>query len=175
MRSDRDLTDTLRRTKAEEEKSTGGWLLPVLGRIVFVGGTIISALDHANPRPGSCTLTAFEILGIALFIAGLSLYIFARLTLGRLFSETVRIKPKHVLITKGLYRIIRHPIYLGEILLYISIPVIFSSLYGLVIMLTIIPMLLFRIRYEEKVLSSKFGLEYVEYARKTKKLIPYIY
>jgi hypothetical protein len=42
-------------------------------------------------------------------------------------------------------------------------------------MLVPIPMLFYRIRFEEKILVSRFGQEYHEYARKTKKLIPYVY
>jgi protein-S-isoprenylcysteine O-methyltransferase Ste14 len=51
-----------------------------------------------------------------------------------------------------------------------------NSLYGFVIMLVIIPpIILNRIRIEEKILVSRFGQEYLEYTHKTKKLIPYIY
>jgi protein-S-isoprenylcysteine O-methyltransferase Ste14 len=52
---------------------------------------------------------------------------------------------------------------------------IFESLYGFVVMLFIIPLLLNRIRIEEKVMVSRFGQEYLEYALRTKKLIPYVY
>jgi len=83
--------------------------------------------------------------------------------------------PEHKLITSGPYHLIRHPIYLGGILFGLSIPMISDSLYGFVIMLIPIPIVLHRIRIEEKVLVSRFGQEYLEYARKTKKLIPYIY
>lgn len=148
---------------------------PVLGRLVVVTCLIISALDIAILRHGRFTLTAVGILGVALFLAGLSLYGVVRLTLGRIFSEAVRILPGHKLITNGPYRIIRHPIYLGEILYGLSIPMMLSSLYGFVIMLALIPMLLHRIGIEEKILVSRFGQEYVEYAHNTKKIIPHIY
>jgi protein-S-isoprenylcysteine O-methyltransferase Ste14 len=171
------LTAASRRTSAEvpKEKSADGWLLPILGRIILVAGVIISALDHSITQYGKFAITAFGIFGVALFVVGLCLYAVARLTLGRLFSEVVRIKPEHRLITEGPYRIIRHLIYLGEIIIFLSIPIIFCSLYGFFVMLALIPLLLHRITIEEKVLSSRFGKEYEEYARKTKKLIPYIY
>jgi len=150
--------------KSQKEKSADRWLL-VVGRLVVVAGLVISALDIAILRHGRFTLTAVGVLGVALFLAGLSLYGVARLTLGRFFSEAVRIMPEHKLITNGPYRIIRHPIYLGEILYGLSIPMILGSLYGFVIMLALIPMLLHRIGIEEKVLVSRFGQEYVEYAQ----------
>ncbi len=160
---------------ADATQPADRWLLPVMGRLVVVAGLAFSALDIAILRHGRFIPTAFETPGIALFLAGLGLYVVARLTLGRFYSETVRIRPEHKLITNGPYRIIRHPIYLGVILFSLSIPMILGSLYGFVTILALIPMLLRRIRIEEKALVSKFGQEYLKYAHKTKKLIPYIY
>jgi protein-S-isoprenylcysteine O-methyltransferase Ste14 len=60
-------------------------------------------------------------------------------------------------------------------LLFLSIPLIFGSLYGFLIMPAIVPMLLYRIGYEEKVLAANFGQEYEDYARRTWKLIPFVY
>ena len=90
-------------------------------------------------------------------------------------SEAVRTTPEHKLITSGPYHLVRHPIYLGGILYGLSIPMIANSPYGFVIMLVPIPMLFCRIRFEEKILVSRLGQEYLEYARKTKKLIAYVY
>ena len=163
------------RKLADKPKSADRWLLPVLGRLVVVAGLTLSALDIAILRHGRLIPTTFGILGYALLLAGLGLYAVARLTLGRFYSETVRIMPEHKLITNGPYRIIRHPMYLGVILFSLSIPIILGSLYGFVTILALIPMLLYRVRIEEKALVSKFGQEYLEYAHKTKKLIPYIY
>jgi len=113
--------------------------------------------------------------GAVFLLGGLGLYVIARRALGELFSEVVRIIPEHKLVTTGPYRLIRHPIYLGEIFFGLSIPMILGSLYGFIIMLAPIPMLIYRIRIEEKTFVSRFGQEYLDYASKTKKLIPYIY
>lgn len=142
-------------------------------RLVLFSGLIISVLDFAI-RDGGFTLTATR-LGVTLFVVGLSIYVLARFTLRGFFSETLTIKPGHKLITNGPYRFIRHPIYLSEIFYFLSIPIFFSSHFGFVIMLALIPMLLYRIRIEERLLISKFGEEYMEYTRRTKKLIPYFY
>lgn len=151
------------------------WSLPVACRLIFITGLLVSALDHATHQQGNFVLTPTAILGIALFFVGLGLYFASRLYLGRFFSEKVRIRSDHKLITKGPYRYIRHPIYAGEMLYFLSIPLIFSSIYDFVIMLAIIPMLLYRIRCEEKVPSSKFGQEYEEYAHNTWRLVPFLY
>jgi len=87
----------------------------------------------------------------------------------------LRIVEKHQLVKDGLYRHIRHPIYLGETIRNLGLVLIFSSIYGLLIIATATIFLILRIRTEEKMLTEKFGEEYQEYQRKTKKIIPHIY
>ena len=131
-------------------------IFPIQGRLLFLAGLIVSALDSAIHHE-RFVLDATRILGFAIFVVGLSIYGIARFTLGRNFSEALRIKPDHKLIINGPYRFIRHPVYLGEILYFLSISIIFGSLYGFVIMVILIPMLLYRIKIEEKLLISTFG------------------
>jgi protein-S-isoprenylcysteine O-methyltransferase Ste14 len=174
---DRKLADSLRRSLREvreEEESIDRWF-PILSGIIWVVGVVVSVLDVMVLQHGRYSLTAVGIAGVAFLLAGLGVYAAARRTLGRFFSEAVRITLEHKLITSGPYHLVRHPIYLGEILYAVSIPMIANSLYGFVIMLLPIAMLFYRIRFEEKIMVSRFGQEYLEYARKTKKLIPYIY
>jgi protein-S-isoprenylcysteine O-methyltransferase Ste14 len=174
---DRKLADSLRRTVREvaEEKSADRWF-PILSGIIWLADIVVCVLDIVILQHGRYSLTYVGIAGVTLFIAGLGLIEVARRTLGKFFSEAVRILPEHKLITRGPYSLIRHPIYLGEILFVFSITMIANSLYGFVIMLVIIPpIILNRIRIEEKILVSRFGQEYLEYTHKTKKLIPYIY
>jgi protein-S-isoprenylcysteine O-methyltransferase Ste14 len=64
----------------------------------------------------------------------------------------VRLLPDHRLITYGIYRHIRHPGYLGELLLYFSVPLLLHSLYGFLVMTSLIPFILYRMRIEERVL-----------------------
>ena len=87
----------------------------------------------------------------------------------------LKIVKDHKLVTEGLYRHIRHPIYLGEILRNLGFVLIFSSVYGMLIVLLASVLLLFRIELEEKMLLVIFGEEYKEYRRKTKKIIPHIH
>lgn len=56
-----------------------------------------------------------------------------------------------------------------------AFPVILSSILGLVVMSLIIPYLLHRITLEEKMLVERFGAEYEEYMRQSKRLIPLVY
>lgn len=152
-----------------EGKPADRWF-QVGGRLLIIAVLVISALDKE-----AFVISDLWGLGAVLLVAGLTLNLVARLYLGRFYSEAVRIRPDHRLITTGPHHFIRHPIYLSVILFTLSAPVILGSLYGFLVALSLTPMLLHRIRIEEKFLFSKFGEEYVEYAHKTKRLIPYIY
>ena len=79
------------------------------------------------------------------------------------------------LVKDGLYKHIRHPLYLGEILRNFGIVSIFSSGYGILFIMIGTIFLLLRLNAEEEMLVEAFGSDYEDYQRKTKKLIPYIY
>ncbi len=73
----------------------------------------------------------------------------------------------------GIYSLVRHPIYLGVILVAIGISVISTSLFGFLIMSLLFPF--FLIRFEESLLNEEFGDAYRNYQEKTRKLISFIY
>src|SRR5713226_1275516 len=110
------------------------WLLPVLGRVVVIASLAVSVLDIRLLGDMRFILPDLGAFGFVLVLAGASLAIMGRLTLRRFYSERVRIRPDHRLITHGLYRFVRHPIYLGVLLFAFSAPLILRSLLGLVVM-----------------------------------------
>jgi len=158
-----------------DEQRTDRWLLPVLGRLVVVAGLAVSLVDVYLLGDKQFALPAVESSGFVLFAFGIALNIIARLTLGRFYSETVRIRPEHQLVMHGLYRFVRHPIYLGVLLFAVGAPLILGSLLGLIVMVALVPMLIIRIRLEERILAARFGNEYTKYAARTKRLIPFVY
>jgi len=85
------------------------------------------------------------------------------------------IREDHQLITHGIYRFTRNPIYLGAIMALVGIPVHVASLNGLLTSLVLIPIVLNRIRMEEELLTEEFQDAYREYRATTRKLIPFIY
>jgi protein-S-isoprenylcysteine O-methyltransferase Ste14 len=102
---------------------------------------------------------------IILVIAG---YL-ARKGLSAVFSE-VRETP--VVIREGVFRIVRHPIYLGAILTYLSLLVFFFSIASLVIWVIIILFYIYLCKHEEKLLTAKFGKEFEQYKLATPMLLP---
>jgi len=153
-------------------------LLPFL--ITTSVGFIVAILDFVFLQNLKFQVTA--LAGLLLLLIGGYVRGRARLELKNKagFSSLaatgrLQVIDKHQLVRDGLYKHIRHPIYLGETIRNLGIVLIFSSIYGLLFIAAATPLLLFRIRNEEKMLTKAFGEEYKEYQRKTKKIIPYIY
>jgi protein-S-isoprenylcysteine O-methyltransferase Ste14 len=121
------------------------------------------------------SLPVQSIAGLALIVFGFVLIFVGHFTLWRFYSSLLVIKTDHKLITHGVYRFVRHPIYLGTIMACIGFPVYTTSLLGAVIMSLMIPVFLIRIRMEEKLLIDEFGDAYRNYKETTNKLIPFIY
>jgi len=120
-------------------------------------------------------LPVHSTIGLALFIIGLIIMLVGQTTLWRNYSGTVLIRVDHQLITHGIYRFTRNPIYLGGIMAITGLPVYAASLYGFLAMLVLIPIILNRIRLEERLLTEEFGEVYQTYKETTKKLIPFIH
>jgi protein-S-isoprenylcysteine O-methyltransferase Ste14 len=118
---------------------------------------------------------AIRWLGVVLFAAGGALRLWPVVVLGNRFSGLVAIQPGHTLVTSGVYGVIRHPSYLGLLVNSLGWALAFRSGVGLLITAFIIPVLLARIRAEERLLHSQFGAEYAAYRARTSRLIPGLY
>ena len=84
-------------------------------------------------------------------------------------------KPEHRLITGGLYRFIRHPRYLGLLVMLLGFALVFNTWVGAAADLALLAALLWRISDEEKLLQREFGPAWEAYARRTPRLIPGIW
>lgn len=114
-------------------------------------------------------------IGLTLFVAGLTIMIVSQVTLWRNYSGFVVIKKGHQLITHGMYRFTRNPIYLGVLIVCAGLAVYAASVYGMLAVLAMVPIILFRITLEERMLAEHFGDEYEAYRNSAKRLIPFLY
>jgi protein-S-isoprenylcysteine O-methyltransferase Ste14 len=114
-------------------------------------------------------------VGIGLMIAGIVLRQWSIAVLGRYFSPTIGIQEGQAVVDRGPYRLVRHPSYTGLLIIYIGLGFVIQS-WGAVLVLVAYFAAAFgyRIHVEEAVLTSKLGDEYVAYAKRTKRLIPYV-
>lgn len=143
--------------------------------LVMSAGLVLSARDLVRQHGSLYVLSVQSVVGLALLGSGLTIMLVSQITLWRNYSATLVIKEDHQLITSGIYRFTRHPIYLGVIVGLMGIAVYASSLYGFLAMSAVIPVFLNRIRMEERLLTEAFGDTYREYRKATNKLIPFIY
>jgi protein-S-isoprenylcysteine O-methyltransferase Ste14 len=143
--------------------------------IVLIAGMGVSGWDLVRQQGNLHPFSIRNIVGLALIAVGLTIELIAQFTLRRFYSSTLVIRADHQLITHGIYRFVRHPIYLGAITGLFGVPVYVSSLYGLLTMSALIPIFLNRIRMEERLLTKEFGDAYQTYVDATSKLIPFIY
>ena len=113
-------------------------------------------------------------IGLAFFVLGLALAIWARLYLGRNWGMPMSQKVDPELITTGPYHSIRHPIYSGIILAMIG-TAIAVSVYWLVAVVLLGAYFVYSAVMEERLMTGLFPGSYPEYKRSTKMLIPFIF
>ncbi len=151
------------------------WAFIISTTLVFVLALLLTAWDFIELQKMIYSFGLLNAVGLFLFVTGTILRQVGKWTLGEYYSYGLRTLQDQKLIKHGVYKHIRHPITLAAFIYTPAIPLCFSSLYGFFLMLAIIPFFLYRIGIEEKMLIEKFGDEYREYMKKTKKLIPFIY
>lgn len=154
--------------------------------LVFTAGLVVSfmfgpgslmgkLLELARQPDKLIALSWQDILGLVLFVVGLTIAVTAVATLRGSYHSTLVIREDQRLVTHGIYRYTRHPVYLGVLIAILGIPIFNSSLYGFLIMTALIPIFLNRIRMEERLLTEEFGDAYRAYQERTSKLVPFIY
>jgi protein-S-isoprenylcysteine O-methyltransferase Ste14 len=155
------------------EDRTNRWVL-----IAFLAlGLLAGYLPAYTDRKDVWTLGGDMVrwLGVGLFAAGGVLRIWPLFVLGRRFSGLVAIQPGHTLVTTGVYRVIRHPSYLGLLVNALGWALVFRSAVGVLLTALMLLPLLARIRAEETLLRTQFGAEYNAYRARTSRLIPGLY
>lgn len=118
----------------------------------------------------------FPIAGLVFIVCGLIIRWLAIFSLKHQFTVDVSITKDHRIISKGVYRFVRHPAYAGSLLSFFGLGLFFANyLSMLVIFVPICSAFLYRIHVEEKTLIGAFGDEYLNYCRSTRRLIPGVF
>ena len=154
----------------EKERTQKGVI--ALSGVMFPAGFIVSALDF---RFGwSFVPPLAVIIASVLFLLGYGLYAEV-LRENAYLSRTVQVCEGQTVVSTGLYGIVRHPMYLATLFMFLPMPLILSSLWGLIPFSLYIPAIIIRIINEEKVLTNELD-GYAEYKTKVKyRLIPFIW
>lgn len=160
-----------KRLNAKEEESEQKTVI-VLSGLMFLAAFVVAGL---NDRFGWVVLPAGVSWAAAVvFLLAYALY--AEVLRENIWlSRTIEVQENQKVIDTGLYGIVRHPMYMSALFLFLSMPLVLGSVFSFGIMLLYIPIIAKRIRNEERVLEA--GLEgYAAYKRRVRyKVIPLVW
>lgn len=160
-----------KRLNAKEEEKEQKTVI-ALSAIVFLSAFVVAGL---NFRYGWIVLPSWvTYAATAVFLLAYALY-GEVLRENVWLSRTIEVQENQKVIATGLYGIVRHPMYMSTLLLFLSMPLVLGSVISFAILLLYIPIIAKRIRNEEQVLEE--GLSgYVEYKKRVRyKVIPFVW
>lgn len=164
--------DLLERRMRLREKQAAQKRIIKLSYLYFLLAFMLPGLDH---RFGWSEVPVAVVLfadAMVLLGYGLCILVFMQ---NRYASRIVEVEKEQTVITTGVYAIVRHPMYLGVIVMYVCSPLALGSFWAMLPAVLIIPILVARIRNEESVLARELR-GYPEYMQKTRyHLIPGIW
>ena len=160
-----------KRLDVKEKRSEQKGIVKLSG-LVFIGGFLVSAFDF---RYGRTRVPLWAMLAAAaLFLIGYGMYAEV-MRENAYLSRTIRVQEGQKVVSTGLYGVVRHPMYLATILMFLPIPLILGSLWGLIPFAFYPILIAARIVDEERLLEAELD-GYKEYKAKVKyRLIPFIW
>jgi protein-S-isoprenylcysteine O-methyltransferase len=162
-----------RKSKVTSTRDKGSlWLLYGLITLGYALSFSIGATKMGRVYPWN----TFFALGMLLMVIGLTVRIHSILTLKQFFTYSVTKVENQKIIETGLYKFIRHPGYLGQLIIFFGISTSISNLLSIFVMMVLVSVgYLYRIRLEERFMVEELGEDYLNYQARTKRIIPKIY
>jgi protein-S-isoprenylcysteine O-methyltransferase Ste14 len=143
-----------------------------LAALMFIGGFVVAGLDH---RFG------WSVMPVGIVVAAAVVFLVSYLLYAQVLREnawlsrTIRVEDGQTVVDTGLYGIVRHPMYMATIFLFLSMPLILGSWYAFLIFLAYPAVIVVRLKDEEALLTRELK-GYEEYKKKVKyRLIPFIW
>ena len=160
-----------KRLRAKERASEQSIVVRLSG-LLFIAAFVIAGF---NWRYGWCVLPEWAVWSaVVLFVAGYMLYAEV-LCENAYLSRTIEVQAGQKVVDTGLYGVVRHPMYTATILIFLSMPLVLASPLSFALMLIYIPLIIKRIKHEERLLERELE-GYGDYMQRVRyRLIPYIY
>jgi protein-S-isoprenylcysteine O-methyltransferase Ste14 len=150
--------------------------LIVLLVVIFASFWIAMQYGETHPRNILGGAHWLRIPALVMLAFGLAVRWAAVFSLGASFSTNVAIHATQRLRVTGLFRWVRHPSYAGMLIIFMAVGLYERNWLSLsVLMIFPTAALLYRIHVEERALIEAFGDDYIEYQRRTRRLIPLVY
>jgi protein-S-isoprenylcysteine O-methyltransferase Ste14 len=170
------VLETQQRFRRRSGTERAGWN----GELVFRAGIVVTALVaiaafRLVPAAGTSAV-AVAWAGLGLLWCGIGLRLWSFVALGQYFTFVVQTAADQPVITRGPYRVIRHPSYTGILLAVTGLGLVTRNWLALaVIVIGVTSCLVFRIGVEERALLGSIGDSYRSYAADHKRLIPFVW
>lgn len=160
-----------KRLDAKEKQATQKGVLAVSG-VMFVSGFVVAGLDY---RFGWSQMPmAVVMIASVLFLIAYALYAEV-MRENAYLSRTIQVEEGQKVVDTGLYGIVRHPMYMATILLFLMIPLVLGSWYSLIIFAFYPVIIIVRLMDEEDLLTRELS-GYAAYKQKVKyRIIPFIW
>ena len=167
----------LERRLQMREKINEQRLLVTLVKAVSLGGFVLASLDYrygwSRHYFGAQPLW-LKVLSPALVLGGLMLMLWV-FTVNSFASRTIQVEASQRVISAGPYRLVRHPMYLGSVIMWLATPIALGSCFALPAFAALLPFYVFRLLNEEKVLHRDLP-GYSEYCKVTRyHLVPLVW
>lgn len=164
--------------RSKPGEGTKKWDKTILGLsfLVTICMYITAGLDSGRYHWSPEFHWTIYLLGVILTISGQLIFLIAQKQ-NKFFSSTVRIQSnrEHIVCETGLYKIVRHPAYLGSVIQSLGFPLLFGSFWSIIPIFISIVLIITRTILEDKTLKNELK-GYPEYSDKTLyKLIPYVW
>lgn len=166
-----------RRSTASKSPSRSSQNTPIrllkLGKILVLFFLVIQTL-FLNILPISSNPSLLRFLGFTIFLIGLAIAIVGRLQLGDNWVdlEDRQVLPGQMVVSTGIYRYIRHPIYTGDLLLLFGLELALNS-WLILAVVALIPIVAKQAIEEEAILSKELP-GYTDYCKYSKRFIPFV-
>lgn len=160
-----------KRLDAKEKQATQKGVLALSG-LMFIGGFIVAGLDY---RFGWSDMpTAVVVTAVVLFLLAYGLYAEV-MRENAYLSRTIQVQEGQKVVDTGLYGLVRHPMYMATLLLFLMIPLILGSWYALILFMAYPAIIIIRLKDEEALLAKELP-GYAQYMQKVKyRLIPFVW
>jgi protein-S-isoprenylcysteine O-methyltransferase Ste14 len=158
---------------AVKREGMAAFLVRVVGGFLVFGLLIAFAVQPPWLTALSIPLpNVLRWLGFLLGLAGLAIWIWAQIALGKEWSPQLQLREKHRLVTAGPYARMRHPIYSGMIVWVGGLALVSANWIFVVFGVLMCAMFIVRVPREEQMMIDAFGEEYREYMKRTERVFP---
>ena len=160
-----------KRLDVKEKQSTQKGVIAVSG-LMFIAGFVVAGLDY---RFGWSQMPApVTVIASVLFLIAYALYAEV-MRENAYLSRTIKVEEGQTVVDTGLYGIVRHPMYMASILLFLMMPIVLGSWYALIVFAVYPAVIVVRLKDEEELLTRELS-GYAEYKKKVKyRIIPFIW